>query len=152
MDILVIDDTQADLYLIKEMLSQATNPLNLDFANSYSEGLNQLTHKRYDVILCDYFLDCCKTGAELIVNKIPTINKQTPCVVISSLPFDGMEGIISEAGAIYFVDKNRMTAASLETSIYYASKAMDCVSDDLPREMKTKRIELAKAINFMLEL
>lgn len=113
--ILIIDDSQADRYLLSKDVKMRFANVDITEAESAEEAFQLAEKHRFDIILLDYYLRT-KDGLELL-EQIQARKIDTPIIVITGR---GDERIAVEAikrGAKDYLNKDLLTSERLEITI-----------------------------------
>ncbi|HEX2981373.1 MAG TPA: HD domain-containing phosphohydrolase [Anaerolineaceae bacterium] len=117
--ILLIDDDEDDYILVREYLSAAgQNRYLLDWAKSYSLGVDQVYKDEHDIFLVDYLLGP-QSGIELLETAI-TKGITTPIILLTGQGGYNIDVQAMKAGAADYLVKSEITPMLLERSIRYA--------------------------------
>ena len=116
--LLLIEDDEDDYILIRTLLSESFERVELDWAKSYEGGLDALSRLHYDACLLDYALGD-RTGLELLTEAR---EKGAGAAVILLTAHGGNEIDMKAlaAGASDYLVKGEINAGALERSIRYA--------------------------------
>ncbi len=119
LDVLVIEDDEDDFFIAKNLLSKATSiSCDLDWAQSYEEGLDAVTGRVFDVCLVDYRLGA-RNGLELL-REANERGNSTPMILLTGQGDLNVDLNAMMAGAADYLVKGQIDAQLLERSIRYA--------------------------------
>ncbi len=114
--ILVVDDTQINLRVIRELLKRSR--VQLDFATGGNECFEKTKKKKYDLILMDHMMpdpDGVQT-LHMIRDDVDNLNRETDIIVLTANAIAGMrEQYLAEGFADYL--PKPVEAAKLEATI-----------------------------------
>ena len=135
--ILLIDDNEADFVITRKLLAQLdANMYELDWADTYEEGLRQLTRARHDVCLLDYRLGD-RDGLSLL-SAAAERGVGIPTILLTSYGDDEVDQRALVLGASGFLDKGRLRARDLDRAVRYALSREGRVSELLDRNTQLK--------------
>ncbi len=103
--ILVVDDTELNLTVVKGLLKQ--NQIQIDTANSGQATLELVTKNKYDVIFLDHRMpgmdgiETLHAMTELATN----LNKEVPCIALTANAISGAREMYLEAGFTDYLTK-----------------------------------------------
>lgn len=118
--ILLIDDSsQVNDHMRRMVRSFKREQWELEWAETYAEGLKRLLTGKYGVCLLDYRLDEGKDGLQLI-REANAAECTTPVIFLTADP--EVDEAALAAGAMDFLVKAGFTSADLERSIRYARR------------------------------
>jgi diguanylate cyclase (GGDEF)-like protein len=117
--VLLIEDDEDDYIITKEMLDEIKEiKFELEWARTYSAGLEFITENEYDVCLLDYHLGA-QTGLDLLhaaIEKGCTL----PVILLTGQGGRQVDLEAMYAGAADYLVKGKVDAVGLERSIRYA--------------------------------
>ena len=118
--ILLIDDDQDDYHILRDDLLQISGraKYELDWANSYPVGLEQILRCEHDIYLVDHYLGS-DSGLDLLQEAIQA-GCQEPIIVITGRSDPEVDQAALMAGATDFLIKGKIDGQLLERSIRYA--------------------------------
>ena len=99
--ILVVDDSPADLYIVKEAFSECGFMCQLTTASSPQEAQQLLNKERFDLVLSDFGTD--PNGARSFIRSVRARNQSLPIIVLSG---SYNSNLAYESGANAFVRKS----------------------------------------------
>ena len=111
--ILVVDDSETDRVLIRELLGQEDMDWLVEFADSAEQAIVMLTHLAVDVVITDMLMPGM-SGLELLRH----VRKQVKPVPVLLVSGHGSESLAAEAirdGAASYVPKDQLSARLVET-------------------------------------
>lgn len=118
-DVLIIEDDEDDFFIAANLLSKATIiAANVDWAQSYEEGVEMVTSKNYDVCLVDYRLGA-RNGLELL-REAAERGANVPMILLTGQGDLEVDVNAMLAGAADYLVKGQIDAQVLERSIRYA--------------------------------
>src|SRR5512135_3132973 len=115
---LLVEDDQADAYLIKELLSEAGVPIGVRHVERITAAIKCLDEEKFDVILTDLGLPDGQ-GFETFC-KVRDHAKDTPIIVLTGLTDEEFAMNAVQKGAQDYLVKGRVDADSLSKSIRYS--------------------------------
>ncbi|HMB91599.1 MAG TPA: PAS domain S-box protein, partial [Rhodothermales bacterium] len=117
LDILLIEDDEDDFFIAQRLLSRAVD-VDLEWINTYDEGLEASLEHRHDIILVDYRLGA-RTGLDLLEEAVAQ-GCDTPIILLTGQGAREIDLQAMEAGAVDYLVKWEFDAHTLERSIRYA--------------------------------
>lgn len=126
-DILLVDDFEADRMIIQRLLQKIDLNTELRTASDVEEALHLLEHQQFDCVLLDYHFPTA-TGAE-ILEFIRYNNLPTAIIMLTGEMQDSIVDDCLIAGAQDFLDKSDLNAQSLSHAISIALKRFDIEKD-----------------------
>ena len=119
--VLVIDDDRMQFRLLKEHFKNfQRGSYELDWSETYEDGLARLLKGGYAVCLLDFQLGP-RDGLQLI-REAAAGGNTTPIVFLTAESSDNVDIQAMEAGALDYLLKNEISPRSLERSLRYALK------------------------------
>jgi two-component system, cell cycle response regulator len=119
--VLVIDDDRLQFRLVQQHFKNFANgAYELDWSDTYEEGLARLLTGSYAVCLLDYRLGE-RDGLQLI-REAAESGCRTPIVFLTAESSENIDIQAMEAGALDYLVKGEITPRSLERSLRYALK------------------------------
>ncbi len=118
-DVLIIEDDEDDFFIATNLLSKASIiSANVEWTQSYEEGLEMVTNKNYDVCLVDYRLGA-RNGLDLLKEAVER-GSTTPMILLTGQGDLEVDVKAMMAGAADYLVKGQIDAQVLERSIRYA--------------------------------
>lgn len=120
LNILLIEDDEDDYMITRALLSKAqTIDCDLDWADSYDEGIEAILGNAYDACLVDYRLGA-RTGLDLLDEVNRRGGVRTPIILLTGQGDLEVDLHAMQAGAADYLSKDEIDAPLLERSIRYA--------------------------------
>jgi len=117
--VLLVDDDEDDYLITRDLISQIREPRHqLDWVNTYDEGLSALECGQYQLCLLDYRLGE-RTGLELL-RESRAFKVCPPIILLTGQGDQEIDVESMKAGAADYLVKSRLTADTLERAIRYA--------------------------------
>ena len=117
--LLLIDDDSKTLNLIQNMLVGFDHPrYQVEWATTYTEGLNKLKENQHDACLLDYRLGH-QNGISLLQDALKE-GCDVPIILLTAYGNHELDLEVMELGSMDYLDKRRLTPAILERSVRYA--------------------------------
>jgi diguanylate cyclase (GGDEF)-like protein len=117
--VLIVDDDEDDLYLIKEALSEVERTRYvITTASSTLSAMVALANDSFDVIFSDYRLGAV-TGVDFI-NSVRAAGIDTPIILLTGISDHLIDNAALKAGSSDFIPKTAINADVLDRSIRYA--------------------------------
>jgi diguanylate cyclase (GGDEF)-like protein len=117
--VLIVDDDEDDLYLIKEALSEVERTRYvITTASSSLSAMVTLAADSFDVIFSDYRLGAV-TGVDFI-NSVRAAGIDTPIILLTGISDHLIDNAALKAGSSDFIPKTSINADVLDRSIRYA--------------------------------
>ncbi|PSN13381.1 hybrid sensor histidine kinase/response regulator [filamentous cyanobacterium CCT1] len=117
--VLLIEDNPGDRRLLQELLREAISvPIQLDYAGSLSQGIQQLKETPVDIVLLDLFLPDSRGFATF--ERLHQQERNVPIVVTTGLNDETLALNAVQAGAQDYLVKGQITGQLLVRSIRYA--------------------------------
>ncbi len=117
--LLIVDDDEDDLYLIKDALSEVTRTrYAITTASSSLLAMVELSNSSFDVIFSDYRLGAV-TGVDFI-NSVRAAGIETPIILLTGISDAMVDNAALEAGSSDFIPKTAITGDVLDRSVRYA--------------------------------
>lgn len=118
-NILLVEDSQADAMLVQEELSQGFSAVfTLTHVERLSDAIKEIQQKNYDLILLDLYLPD-SSGLESII-KLRDTTAKIPIAVLSFRDDDKLALQVIKAGAQDYLVKGNLTEGVLSRVIYYS--------------------------------
>ncbi len=119
--ILLVDDDEADFFLVREWLAEAGEPsFDLDWVPTYDQGLEAIGRNEHDLYLVDYVLGA-DNGLELL-RETRRRGCKAPIIVLTGKGNPDVEKEAIESGAVDYLDKRNIDPADLARCIRRAMK------------------------------
>lgn len=135
--ILLIDDEEVDFVITSRLLEQLPErAYELEWAETFEEGMRSLATRRHDVCLVDYRLGA-KTGLDLL-REASIRGLGIPMILLTGHGDDGVDLEAMALGAAGYIDKDRIDSAVLDRTLRYALEHERVVNDlvDHNRELQ----------------
>ncbi len=146
--ILLIEDDEDDYVLVEDLLSEAPSlKYKLDWANSYTAGLEAVSRFEHDVCLLDFRLGG-RTGLELL-HEIKRNGCEVPIIFLTGRGGYEVDIKAMMAGASDYLVKGQMTSDLLERSIRYSIER--CNAEKELRRHQNHLEEMVRERTFQLE-
>ncbi|PSR19074.1 hybrid sensor histidine kinase/response regulator [filamentous cyanobacterium CCP3] len=117
--VLLIEDNPGDRRLLQELLREAISVhIQLDYADSLSQGIQQLKETPVDIVLLDLFLPDSRGFATF--EQLHQQERNVPIVVTTGLNDETLALNAVQAGAQDYLVKGQITGELLVRSIRYA--------------------------------
>lgn len=118
-NVLIVDDDQDDIYIIKRIFSQITEPhFIVDATSSYKEAQDSIIEEKHDIYLIDYRLGE-KTGLDLLEFADAGKRKQ-PFVLLTGAGDHSIEMQSMRLAASDYLVKGSFNADTLSRTMQYA--------------------------------
>ncbi len=118
-NVLVIDDDEDDLYLIKDALSNVKSTRYVvTTASSPLLAMSQLAKVKFDIIFSDYRLGSV-TGID-VINNVRGAGIDTPIILLTGIADQIVDDAALAAGSSDFIPKTSLTPDSLDRSVRYS--------------------------------
>ena len=119
LSVLIVEDDEDDFFIARNLLSKARSiSFDLDWAQSYEEGLEAITNREYDVCLVDYRLGAYN-GLDLL-REAQERDLTTPIILLTGQGDLEVDLAAMQIGAADYLVKGQIDAQLLERSIRYA--------------------------------
>lgn len=148
-NVLLVEDNPGDARLMREMLAEANNRFNLEYAEWLSAGLARVTADDIDVILLDLSLPDSQ-GFDTFV-KMHTQAPDIPILVLTGLDDADMAVQAVHKGAQDYLIKGGVDSQTLVRAIRYAIERQQMLVD-LEQRVNERTRELAEANDRLKEL
>lgn len=126
--VLMVDDDENDFLIVSRLLTRHTfADYRLEWAPSYSAGLEALERGGHDVAIVDYRLGM-ETGLEL-VRMAQAKNGDLPVILLTGHDSPEIDRESTRAGAADYLCKSGLTTGQLERSIRYALRHGSTLSE-----------------------
>ena len=118
-NVLVIDDDDDDLYLIKDALRNVKSTrYDVTTASSPLLAMNLLAKDKFDIIFSDYRLGAV-TGID-VINNVRGAGIDTPIILLTGIADQVVDQAALAAGSSDFIPKTNLTPDVLDRSIRYS--------------------------------
>ncbi len=151
-DILLIEDNNADVRLIKELLKSSEEfKFDLESNPRLSESLNRLKVKKFDVILLDLTLP--DSDRESTLERVLNFTNTIPIIILTGLDDKDFALRSLQKGAQDYIVKDELNGPSLIRAILYAIERQKIETEKvIDRTLKVQFDEKDKEIlNFLQE-
>ncbi|MZH46304.1 MAG: response regulator, partial [Nitrospinae bacterium] len=120
--VLVIDDDEDDIFLVKEMLKEGFpgSSVKMDYVTKDDEAIVHIDNGDYDTILLDLKLG--KTNGLHILNHLNQHSLSTPVIILTSHGDQEKAVEVMKAGATDYITKSKLSVELLSSSIRSAIK------------------------------
>lgn len=120
--LLLIDDNRVAHEMVSRMVARFPDgPWEMDWAETYNDGLKRLLSGRYAVCLLDYRLDDGKDGLQLL-REARSAGNNTPTIFLTAETDPALDEAALQAGAMDFLVKAEFTPRMLTRAVRYARK------------------------------
>jgi PAS domain S-box-containing protein len=117
--LLLVEDDEDDYVIIRDMLADVVGDgFHMDWAATYSEALEAVNERTYDICLLDYYLGR-HTGLELL-HAFLQDNYDGPVIMLTGLGDQTVDLKAMEAGASDYLIKGEINPYLLERTIRYS--------------------------------
>ena len=123
LQILVVDDVEADADLTREVLSELPRRCRVDWRADAKAGLEALRTGRYDAALIDYRLGG-SSGIE-IIQAIRSERDDIALILLTGESAREIDLAAMHAGAMDYIIKDELTPAVLDRAIRYARRQIE---------------------------
>lgn len=127
--ILVVEDREEDYRFLAMLLGrpQLAETYELDWAESFDEGISRLNSGRYDAGLFDYGLGG-GTGLDLI-RQASSVGADMPVILLTGVDSPHIDEEALQSGAADYLCKVGLTSVQLERAIRYARRQADILAE-----------------------
>ena len=141
--VLVVDDDEDDIFLVKEMLKEGLpeSKLHLDYATKGEDAIGLINNGEHDILLLDLHLG--KADGLSILKHLNKRNISTPVIFLTSQGDQQKAVEVMKAGATDYLIKSNLTVEGLASSIRSAI---------IIQEEKTQRIIAEQSLKIQGEL
>ncbi len=115
--ILIIDDDEDDFFITSTLIKDIGGEFLVDWCHRYSEALDHICNKDYDLYFIDYFLGA-KTGLDLLKEALMK-DCEEPLILLTGKGNRSLDLEAMMAGAADYLVKSELTAEKLERCIRY---------------------------------
>lgn len=117
--ILIIDDDEDDFYITSEYIKKISDrKFRIDWCFKYSEALDHLLHKHYDLYFIDYYLGA-RTGLDMIKEAVAQ-GCEEPLVLLTGKGNQFIDREAMQAGAMDYLVKSELNVEKVERCIRYS--------------------------------
>jgi len=142
--VLLVDDDEDDYLINSGLLSEIERAsYDLDWASTYEEALNVISHNWHDVYLVDYRLGAY-SGLDLIRKAIQS-GCPAPMILLTGQGDSEVDIEAMKAGAMDYLVKGQLDASLLERSIRYAIKRKQAEEELRESEKRFQDVALSSA-------
>jgi signal transduction histidine kinase/DNA-binding response OmpR family regulator len=155
LNILYIEDNQADVRILKEYLLTSGNDIQVIDSPTLSHAIKQLRSQKFDAILADMGLPD-SNGLETL-QEIMKLDLKAPVIIMTGLDDEEMALQALKEGAADYLVKNRLNSENILRTIRYSierKKLLDDLqklNDELEQKVQDRTLDLAHA-NKSLEI
>jgi diguanylate cyclase (GGDEF)-like protein len=123
--VLIVDDDEDDIFLVKEMLKEGLleSTITLDYASTSDDAIELISNGKYDICLLDLRLG--KSDSLSLLKYINTNNRFTPVVFLTAQGDQEKAVEVMKAGATDYLIKSKLSVESLAQSVRSAIKLQD---------------------------
>ncbi|MDX1643885.1 MAG: response regulator [Thermoanaerobaculia bacterium] len=119
MRVLLVEDSESDARLIREMLAETADAeIDLKHVERLSDGIRRLEEELFDAVLLDLSLPD-SSGLETF-DRAHRVAPDVPIVVVTGLSDETRAGAAAARGAQDYLVKNELTGRALRRSLRYA--------------------------------
>lgn len=150
-NVLLVDDDDDDYQVVRDLISDLDDDdIELIREASYDAGLQALVNANIQVCLVDFRIGS-ESGVEFI-RKLKAIGCTIPMILLTGAGDDAIDLAAQTAGASNYLDKEGLTASSLERALRYATNQLSspdhlCLSAMGPATSDKSLISSAHAID-----
>lgn len=117
--LLIVDDDEDDFFLTSDYLKDIrTKTFVITWAGSFTEGIDQLTHAKFDLCFFDFLLGA-KTGIDLLKAAIQS-GVSCPIVLLTGRGDQQVDVEAMRLGAMDYLVKSELDSEKLDRCIRYA--------------------------------
>lgn len=143
--VLMVDDNEDDVEIIREMLSSVGNPVfKVEWRATSQAALDSLKTSPPDICLVDYRLGS-ESGLDL-VKRAGEDGRQTPLILLTGQGDHELDLKAMQMGAADFISKNNVDPVLLERSIRYAIERKRSEEKLLKREEQLRQAQKMEAV------
>ena len=147
--VLLVDDDRGDYLITRDLLADIpTASFQLNWIPKYEDALETICRGGYDIYLIDYQLGD-RTGLELL-REVQARNCTGPMILLTGQGATSVDRAAMEAGAVDFLEKDRLDPILLERSIRFALQQKRSEAE-LERKVQERTEELARANDALRE-
>ena len=137
--ILIVDDDEDDFFITSEYIKNIrSNNFEIEWCFKYSEALENISKKNFDLYLIDYHLGA-KTGLDLIIEAIKS-NWEQPFILLTGKGNQQIDIEAMQAGAVDYLIKSELDTEKLERCIRYSMERAKSVRALKANEKKFRNI------------
>ena len=119
LNVLLVEDNEDDFLIVRDLLRDVyAERLNLEWVETYEEGLGAIRAQRHDLILLDFRLSH-RTGLELL-EETRSVSPRAPMILMTGQGDHDIDVQAMQAGATDYLVKDHLDADLLERAIRYA--------------------------------
>ena len=147
--VLLVDDDRGDYLITRDLLADIPSAsFQLNWIPKYEDALETICRGGYDIYLIDYQLGD-RTGLELL-REVHARNSTGPMILLTGQGATSVDRAAMEAGAVDFLEKDRLDPILLERSIRFALQQKRSEAE-LERKVQERTEELARANDALRE-
>ncbi len=147
--VLLVDDDRGDYLITRDLLADIPSAsFQLNWIPKYEDALETICRGGYDIYLIDYQLGD-RTGLELL-REVQARNSTGPMILLTGQAATSVDRAAMEAGAVDFLEKDRLDPILLERSIRFALQQKRS-EVELERKVQERTEELARANDALRE-
>jgi len=136
--ILLIEDNEGDVRLIREMLNEVKNlAFNVEASGLLNKTLKIFESRKFDAILLDLNLPD-SVGIETVSKTLEVI-RDTPIIVLTGLNEESLAISMVKMGVQDYIVKEQLTSVLLARSIQYAIKRKKTEQKLIESEVKYRK-------------
>lgn len=137
--ILIVDDDEDDFFITSEYIKSIPNyNFTIEWCYKYSEALNRICNKEFDLSFIDYHLGA-KSGLELI-KEASANNCEEPFILLTGKGSKHIDVEAMQAGAVDYLIKSEIDTEKLERAIRYTIERSRSVKVVKANERKFRNI------------
>lgn len=137
--ILIVDDDEDDFFITSEYIKNIrSNNFEIEWCFKYSEALEHISKKSFDLYLIDYHLGA-KTGLDLIKEAVKN-NWEQPFILLTGKGNQQIDIEAMQAGAVDYLIKSELDTEKLERCIRYSMERAKSVRALKANEKKFRNI------------
>lgn len=138
--LLVVDDAESQYILIRHQLSALMRDIEFSYARDAKEALAQVSSTTFDVMLVDYSLG--EDSGIALIRELHKRNIDTPMILMTGHGNREVDLQAMESGAVDYIDKGELRAATLERSVRYALRYYESL-----RKIKDSETQLLRVLS-----
>ena len=124
--VLLIEDNPNDAEYIRRLLSKREH-IEIENTDRLSSGIEHLSGKKFDIVLCDLGLPDSR-GIEALI-RIHAFYPDLPVIVLTGLSDEGLAATAVRSGAQDYLVKDQLDLNSLLRSIHYSIERQKLMSE-----------------------